>query len=115
MAVQNILVASTKGMRDCLRGTPRVMELIKAFPDSPVDLTLKKIGWNFLSMFRICKMFTAIRIVWYVKIFLVLKLLFKLKYSPIYIFHANNDFGRIKTFSNHRAFGIIRSRKWCPD
>ena len=41
-------------------------------------------------------MFTSIRTVWYVQIFLGLKLLFKPKYSKIYIFHANNDFGSIK-------------------
>ena len=89
MTVQNILVVSTTGMGDCLWGTPGIRELKKAFPDTEIDLIVKK---DWLDLF---KHNTHLQNVypyqnrWYAQILLGLKLLFKSKYSHIYIFHAS--------------------------
>ena len=114
MTVQNILVVSTTGMGDCLWGTPGIRELKKAFPDTEIDLIVKK---DWLDLFKHNPHLQNIypyQNRWYAQILLGLKLLFKPKYSHIYIFHANNDFGRMKYFLKSPPLWNHQGHKWCP-
>jgi ADP-heptose:LPS heptosyltransferase len=49
MTVQNILVVSTTGVGDCLWGTPGIRKFRKAFPDTEIDLIVKK---DWLDLFK---------------------------------------------------------------
>ena len=115
MTVQNILVVSTTGMGDCLWGTPGIRELKKAFPDTEIDLIVKK---DWLDLFKHNPHLQNVypyQNRWYAQILLGLKLLFKPKYSHIYIFHANNDFGRMKFFLKSSPLWNHQGHKWCPE
>jgi ADP-heptose:LPS heptosyltransferase len=115
MVVQNILVVSTTGMGDCLWGTPGIREFKKAFPDTSIDLIVKK---DWLDLFRHNPHLQNVypyQNRWYEQLFLGLKLLFKPKYSQIFIFHANNDFGRMKIFLKSSPLWNHQGHKWCPN
>ena len=115
MAVQNILIVSTTGIGDCLWGTPGIRELKNAYPDAQIDLIAKK---DWLDLFKnnphLEKTYPY-QNRWYAQILLGLKLLLKPKYTHVYIFHANSDFGRMKKFLKSSPIWNHQGHKWCPD
>ncbi len=115
MTVQNILVVSTTGMGDCIWGTPGIRELKNAYPEAKIDLIVKK---NWLDLFKHCphlKNIYPYQNRWYAQIALGLKLLLNPKYSHIFIFHANVDFGRMKKFLKSSPIWNHQGHKWCPE
>jgi len=115
MVVQNILIVSTTGIGDCLWGTPGIRELKNAYPNAQIDLIIKK---DWLDLFKNNPHLEKIypyRNRWYAQIFLGLKLLLKPKYTHVYIFHANSDFGRMKKFLKSSPIWNYQGHKWCPD
>jgi len=115
MAVQNILIVSTTGIGDCLWGTPGIRELKNAYPDAQIDLIVKK---DWLDLFKNSPHLEKIypyKNRWYAQILLGLKLLLKPKYTHVYIFHANSDFGRMKKFLKSSPIWNHQGHKWCPD
>jgi len=114
MAVQNILVISTTGMGDCLWGTPGIRELKKTYPDSKIDLIVKKEWFDLFAHNPHLQNVYPYQNRGYAQILLGLKLLLKPKYSHIYIFHANIDFGRMKLFLRSSQMWNHQGHKWCP-
>lgn len=115
MTCQNILVVSTTGMGDCLWGTPGIRELKKTFPDAKIDLIVKKDWLDLFIHNPHLQNVYPYQNRWYAQILLGLKLLLKPKYSHIYIFHANNDFGRMKIFLKSSPLWNHQGHKWCPE
>ena len=115
MTVQNILIVSTTGMGDCLWATPGIRELKNAYPDSQIDLIVKK---DWLDLFKNNPHIEKTYLYqnrWYAQIFLGIKLLLKPKYNHVFIFHANLDFGRMKRFLKSSPIWNHQGHKWCPD
>lgn len=115
MAVQNFLVVSTTGMGDCLWATPGIRELRNAYPDTNIDLIVNK-DWS--DLFKHCPHLNNIypyQNRWYAQIPLGLKLLLNPKYSHVFIFHANADFGRMKKFLKSSPIWNHQGHKWCPE
>ena len=115
MTVQNILIVSTTGMGDCLWATPGIRELKNAYPDSQIDLIVKK---DWLDLFKNNPHIEKTYLYqnrWYAQIFLGIKLLLKPKYNHVFIFHANSDFGRMKRFLKSSPIWNHQGHKWCPD
>ena len=115
MTVQNILLVSTTGMGDCLWGTPGIRELKNTYPDAQIDLIVKK---DWIDLFKnnphLEKTYPY-QNRWYAQIFLGIKLLLKPKYTHVFIFHANSDFGRMKKFLKSSPIWNHQGHKWCPD
>ena len=115
MTVQNILIVSTTGMGDCLWATPGIRELKNAYPDAQIDLIVKK---DWLDLFKNNPHLEKTYLYqnrWYAQIFLGIKLLLKPKYTHVFIFHANSDFGRMKRFLKSSPIWNHQGHKWCPD
>ena len=115
MTVQNILLVSTTGMGDCLWGTPGIRELKNTYPDAQIDLIVKKDWMDLFKNNPHLEKTYPYQNRWYAQIFLGIKLLLKPKYTHVFIFHANADFGRMKKFLKSSPIWNHQGHKWCPD
>tara|TARA_B100001123_G_scaffold309802_1_gene346315 strand:- start:362 stop:1354 length:993 start_codon:yes stop_codon:yes gene_type:complete len=115
MTVQNILLVSTTGMGDCLWGTPGIRELKNTYPDAQIDLIVKKEWIDLFKNNPHLEKTYPYQNRWYSQLFLGIKLLLKPKYSHVFIFHANLDFGRMKWFLKSSPIWNHQGHKWCPD
>ncbi|MEK9629764.1 MAG: glycosyltransferase family 9 protein [Nitrospinota bacterium] len=115
MNSKKFLVVSTTGMGDCLWGTPGIRELKKAHPEAEIDLIVNK---NWMDLFKHCPHLNHIypyQNRWYAQVPLGLKLWVNKEYSHIFIFHANNDFKRMKPFLKSSPIWNHQGHKWCPE